>query len=656
MALKLYINERPIELADKSKIGLTFQVNNLNNLQNRQGYFSNEFSAPKTRANEDALGFSSDINSSSIIPYRNNVAKVVQDGVEIIPDGIAIVHSFDGFYKIIVYSGNVDLFDAIGDGTLPQLYWGDCVHQWQYADILASANNINTFIYPLVDFGDTAQSIPFGLNIYSVLMYPMLFCKGILDKILEPTGYIASGTMYNSTQLSNMLLSVTKWVKNSDFMELHTVHATVVPNNPLFYFIMSPMGAGSNNIQTFNFITNITSGTEMITGAAIYTPTVDIWGTLEITGSILFGKNCLYFDSCDYIVDIVDLSTSTIIATNSWETIDLFPTGSTTKNFNVGVYYHFQAMHSYQARLTLRSNLPTANNDKLEVTIIEGTNYSFLPSDTLIVGDVVNVNDLVPAIKNRDFIKAICNMTSTVFTTNIITKEISFNFLDDILLNIPRAKDWSSKIDVRGISIQFHNDSYAQSNNFRYKEDETVLKYYGDGVITIDDETLDLTTDLVQLPFAATENYVNLNSYYVPRIKFKTNATSYRNIEPRVLMLDRVALSPVRLYDSYNLSNNSTYTQAPFAYFINPNKFDSIGFDENLLTNYYKTIASIFTQYKEISVNFKLTAVDISELDFLIPIYLDVHVNDIQLNGYFYLNKVENYKGGELTKCKLIRI
>ena len=101
MALKLYINESPVELADRSKIGLTFQINNLNDLQTRQGYYSNEFSAPRTRSNDRLLGFSSDINSSTIIPYRNNIAKVVQDGIEVIPDGIAVVQAFDGFYKII---------------------------------------------------------------------------------------------------------------------------------------------------------------------------------------------------------------------------------------------------------------------------------------------------------------------------------------------------------------------------------------------------------------------------------------------------------------------------------------------------------------------------------------------------------------------------
>ena len=50
---------------------------------------------------------------------------------------------------------------------------------------------------------------------------------------------------------------------------------------------------------------------------------------------------------------------------------------------------------------------------------------------------------------------------------------------------------------------------------------------------------------------------------------------------------------------------------------------------------------------------FKLTPLDIQELDFSIPVFLDVAEMDI--NGYFYINKISNYSGG-LTSCELIRL
>ena len=59
MIEELYINGNYIELGEASKIGVTFQVNDIANLANRQGTFSNEFKVPKTKNNQIALEFCS---------------------------------------------------------------------------------------------------------------------------------------------------------------------------------------------------------------------------------------------------------------------------------------------------------------------------------------------------------------------------------------------------------------------------------------------------------------------------------------------------------------------------------------------------------------------------------------------------------------------
>jgi hypothetical protein len=59
---------------------------------------------------------------------------------------------------------------------------------------------------------------------------------------------------------------------------------------------------------------------------------------------------------------------------------------------------------------------------------------------------------------------------------------------------------------------------------------------------------------------------------------------------------------------------------------------------------------------KFISANFILREVDVQNIDFTIPIFLDVHTPGFQANGYFYINKISNFKENAPTKVDLIRL
>lgn len=57
---------------------------------------------------------------------------------------------------------------------------------------------------------------------------------------------------------------------------------------------------------------------------------------------------------------------------------------------------------------------------------------------------------------------------------------------------------------------------------------------------------------------------------------------------------------------------------------------------------YYKTIKEILTETKVINAVVKLNGKDIQELDFTIPILLDIP--ELSINNYFYINTISNYK------------
>jgi hypothetical protein len=51
-----------------------------------------------------------------------------------------------------------------------------------------------------------------------------------------------------------------------------------------------------------------------------------------------------------------------------------------------------------------------------------------------------------------------------------------------------------------------------------------------------------------------------------------------------------------------------------------------------------------------------LKTIDIVEIDYSIPIFLDVLFDGIAINGYFYINRIENFQEGKPTKVDLIRL
>src|SRR5471030_2609096 len=115
--IQLYINDQLTDLSDDSPIALSFQINNLADVKNQQGNTSNQFKLPLTQRNRQLLGFPDDIAFTTILPYRQYQARIIQDGLEIIPYGIAELNSIEqDMATITVLSGNVDIFDAI-DGN-----------------------------------------------------------------------------------------------------------------------------------------------------------------------------------------------------------------------------------------------------------------------------------------------------------------------------------------------------------------------------------------------------------------------------------------------------------------------------------------------------------------------------------------------------------
>ncbi len=167
--LQLYLNDKPVDISDDSPIALTFQINDLAEVKNQQGNTSNQFKIPLTQNNRTILGFADDISIQSTTPYTTLQAKIIQNGIEILPNAIAEINEVDDdTASITILSGNVDFFDALGgqiadmgDSTSQwsnygsNLPWKPFDHTWDLETVANSQKNTEQdgWIYPIVDYG-----------------------------------------------------------------------------------------------------------------------------------------------------------------------------------------------------------------------------------------------------------------------------------------------------------------------------------------------------------------------------------------------------------------------------------------------------------------------------------------------------------------------
>lgn len=655
--------EYELALAPDALIALNMQINDLGELQDRQANFSQQFKVVKNNENTYKLEMAGLITSATNLPYRKIKCRVNKLGIDVIPNGIAIHESTDQFYNMTVYSGNFFLADLLKDKLLSELDFSAYNHVFDLATVYGSRNNVYTdgYIYGIVDFSDDDAF----MNNHSGVMdirrnIPQLFFKTIFNKILAGVGITISGDFFSSSFFENLLLQM--GTDKYGFMgKILRAASTADYGN----FRFDDDNSGDPFAQTGNFDIN------------------DHWG--NSAGSNLSPKTAFRFRE--------DLKCSSEIKIKFH--VNYSFTGGVPNGANF-LLKLFKSDIAFSTPIILWQQTIVINDGSTQTgtIVVDCPDFNFSKDDTLIMGLIVTdhagnsfgpiayittgsyveaeifklipcgygspiyINQLMPELKQYDFVKAIMQMAALFVDTDSFSNKVSFTMLQEIIDNIPNAEDWSAKLhDSKDKDpIQYRIGNYAKRNWLRYKEDPNVTPEYGDGYFDVDDETLEKEQTILTLPFAASENrsrlYTGVIQHYVPLIKrWAGDGTPSITTEPRVLLLNRkdaVALDYKRYQDGTGANLITDFN--PWCIFIDPNELHNLGFQNSLIADNYAGLIAILTHCKKIAPLFNLTGDDIRKLDYSLPVFIS------KFNNYFYKNKVVNYNGKGLTKVELIRL
>jgi len=684
--IQLFINEQLVDLNNDSPIALTFQINNLAEVQNQQGNTSNQFKLPLTQRNRQILGFPDDVAFTTNAPYQQYQAKLVQDGLEIIPYGIAELNQVnEDNADVTVLSGNVDFFDAIdgklydmGDSTSQwsdygkNLVWQPYDHIWNVPNAAYSQTKTEGWIWPVVDYGlisNADYSTPIDVH----YQRPGFFIKTAIDLLLKSAGYKGAGSLLNDPlyaklicQFANDSFDHGTDVQNNVSYKSITVQTgkDITQNHPTtlgnigsipFSLVISDPSHYYNPGENGYFVSEITSVTASIAFGISFTSTNPSHTTYSSKVAIqirLYTDVSMADDAATVLaetqVDYADRgSSNTIVLTNQTVSFDqVLQPGQGIK-----ITYEFTGYTG--GTFTLNSGATFNIQNK-----VQEVQY----------GQTVQCERIFPDISQKDLLKDILQRFGIICQTDNASRTISFNSLRDIVNNIPIAKDWSSKCIDQGKQIVFQLGSYGQVNYLKCKEDNGVLPLdFANSQINIADTTLPATNDLFQSQFAPTLNRPFYGSTIAQVLKTdpKSNTDDFSvSTEPRLLVDQKFDLRTIGksvTFNDGNTANNIVVNDwISIPYFYKPDGEYNLCFCDmpsntnkklpGLQTKYYQEFQKVLTQSKKVIRYLLLTPRDILELDLMIPVYLQ------QDNAYYYINKINSWRKGQPCKIELIKL
>ena len=663
MQNRLFANGNELDLSGGTVIAVTYQANNIGELQQRQGAFTNTFQVLANDTNAAALGFANIPTSNTLFPYRKILATYFQDGVETFSDGeMRITKVENGLFHLNVVAGNVDLSAAIGDLIVGELFSDDTVYPWTLQNAFDSRDKSRYYIYPVIDWRidlDNMFSTP-SVDVRQLL--PCALMTAIFERLENYTGYTFTGSYIDSDDHKNMVLTPSDFSRNPDYFNEDVQRAYALDNGftngvSNQYKTLSVPASGSDQESGYGLNFFIDDGNFF---QGVYYPSVDEIGKMSLKGTFraLWDYDDLsqfgVFDSPQpveiYVVSQIKEGGNIICEITSevveWEILN--DQGFLEIVVDVSTpEMTFISGNQYFGQMILHIKPDPVGDSTIQWTLdtppsVNDAGITFVASDSIAYLQDIRFRDLF-RMKMKDVFYDVLNLRGLIIQTNQYTREVQFNYFNDLLKNKSIAKDWSDKVSVSSSSLFFNFGKYSQRNDLIFKDNSEVTEGLGNYYFNVDDENLTAVSNAVQVKHPATEQTNKYLGSNVPSIEGLDSLNKWQKPEYRILEMS-VQNSQYDVDFEDGSSTLTTNSNIPYCKFK--------GFDV-LVPEYYQALIDILTNTKALNLVFDLSPIDIQELDFSIPIYLNVP--ELDLNDYFYLNSISNYKGGA-TSCQLIRL
>lgn len=598
-----------LDIIEGEEPAMTYQVNDISELEDRQADYSQNIKLPKTSANLRVLERIDIFEVNSLLPYKPLECRLFSDGFGLAGKGSLFVIDRVGEYiEGQILSGNADLFYTMQNSLMEDADLGytivgsPTIPQWVrrgWAVLGEQLGAYKSFRHYFFNLHETAKRL-------------VELCGYTLDTNLPLT--TIQRDFFSAPTLKPKGDSLLVFNTSTDLDKVQTFNRASSPNSYL------PLQIGNNG-----------GGVLILTGGASnswrgdYTSNIN--GRIKIF--VWLGGSCT---SSVAAGDFPLQMTYKFIANKGLENIINYSTvftQATTENFhfdtiievdvNVGDKIYFQSL----------VQVPATLSDSSRYLNLSGRfTTELIAADEVPIGGKLYFGNNTGFTTYLDLFKAFCQSYGLTIQVDNNNKIVKAYTMDKLYENKTIAKDWSDKLSRENQEMSFIIDGYGQNNfiGFEKKEDlEDKGNFY------VSNENLEKEKDLFTIKWESGID-VKPGTYelaYIPLYEYDeeiADKKKFVNSKPHLVKFNQVNYNPYFIM-----------THIPA---------------QSLVDTYYdKLINNMLVRAKCLQVELFLTERDIEELDFFIPIYL------AQFGAYFYLSKIDNFmKGNRLTKVELIRL
>lgn len=639
--VSIIVNGEPVDTYPNTVVASNFQLGDFGDIRSRNASHTNQFRLPKTANNNKVFGFADNVKSGTDIPYVKLPVKVVQNGLETIPEGTAFISSVKESYNISIYSDTFDFFEAIKGKLISEIDFGESMFTWNSATratlVAASASPTSALHCAVIQYGqlDLTDST-FVADVTTTL--PSVRYSKIVEKIIENAGYTFGGDIFDDEKYKNIIVPFSRdrfdfggsFHKNREFKARRT----------------TPQSIGSG-------------------GGTITYDTVDLqddYGMFDATTGIFDCDiaNTDHGDSRPFNFGLFAEVTFTVVsgtyrlAINEAGNVG-FPS-IVSANFTAGTH-RVSIGYDDPTEATLIAEADA--NYSIELQAIVGGSaivtsalfYNKSYGNNFLTNPQFFVQEILPDIDQTEFMRDFAIRFGVMFKER--NKVLTCKRFTEMVSDKGNAKDWTGKRDISIQSeLKFALSGYSQSNSFTYPStDEEYKEGSGDGVLSVTNENIPTDSNFYTSLFNGTATKEQVNdgpqTIYVAHIPIWSTPpadifTPFDSAPGFRLLLVRGKYSSEPTI-SFNGSGSSLYR---IGYFIDPNTEYQCDWQQAINDNYSELEQSL--AQAKICVNYyQLNEIDITGLDLLTPIFDD--------GAYYLVNKIENFVPGVSTKVELLK-
>ena len=670
---------------------ITKQVNDLRNFNNRQSDYSRQFTVPLTTTNRTALGLMTNE------PTQNAAIEcsVMVDDIPLINKGKLIILAYnDDQAEIYIMSGNYDLFGNIPDKSIKELDLSAYGFNWSIAGLDTINTNTSGSTVLMVEFFDEKTVLnPDGNLFIPVAPWRAIdhfafafYLKTIFKEICLAAGY----TVDDSTMTSdlNYADAVVMCPVNIQTPLLHVDYAKANRTGSNFTY---------NGWTSLGVSVPVQFNNEVSDAAGLWTNykfTIDHVDTFTFKADINFNYDRA---SGGTLVFTIRKNGGVIAAAPVY----------TSDQTNTHLTLTITVACAINDLITFEVQASYVNSTVFDVVDIITDSYFELSQTGAEEAPAILPQDYLPDMSQRDFCNAFLSLYNAAVSADTLTRIATIKKYTSLIAETPQ--DWSAYMDMNyPVKNELFMGNLYQASKMEYSNDELERT---DTAYTVDfsiNKVLELAGNILNIPFSASDESGFIGMYYPATIPFysmswkavknfscastatsfdfqddedfepgdwiydgedfhrihtvtdKKNGNLYIGFDSTVTDID-VSIVRITFNDQsprilrIDRADDYDYKLAVHVFGLNYQTalaayrgiFDMTM--TSLYNTYYKKLFDALRTTKVITCYMVFSPLVFYKIDMLKPVYIQ------QLNGTFYINKIDQWKANRPCLVELIR-